>query len=100
MTASNAVFVMNSRASNISSNSSSGRRGHLPSSLSFSSSNQPASPVPSAVPIVSQSKQTISVEEWDRKAPLNDIQVRSVARLAKATEYVPLPLKVCQFKDF
>jgi len=87
------------RASNISGNSSSGRRGHLPSSLSISSSNRPASPAHAHAPAapIPLKKQTISVEEWERKAPLSDLQVRSVAKLARATEHVPLPLKVSRF---
>jgi hypothetical protein len=85
------LLPMNSRGSN------SGRRAHLPSSLSFSSSNQPVSPALVPAASIPYSKPAISLEEWERKAPLNDLQVRSVAMLAKATEHVPFPLKVSHF---
>ena len=71
------------------------RRGPTPSSLSISSSPSVSSSI-TVVPIVPTPhvKQTISVEEWERRAPLSDLQVRTVAKIAKASEHVPLPLKV------
>jgi hypothetical protein len=36
----------------------------------------------------------ISVEDWEAKAPLGDLQVRSVNLLKTASEKAPLPLKV------
>lgn len=36
----------------------------------------------------------LSVEEWEIKAPLSDIQVRSVASVKKASEYTKIPDKV------
>ncbi len=88
---------MNNRASNFSGNPSSNRRGQAPSSLSISSSNTQAPSsaafiLPNGTP--AQAKQTTSLEEWERKAPLSDLQVRSVAKVAKASEHIPLPLKV------
>lgn len=83
---------MNNRTSNFTS---SHRRGAAPSSLSLSSSNAQVSlsaVVQNGTPL--QVKQTISLEEWERKAPLSDLQVRSVAQVAKANEHTPLPIKV------
>ncbi|KAF8638150.1 hypothetical protein AX17_002407 [Amanita inopinata Kibby_2008] len=36
---------------------------------------------------------TLTVEEWEAKAPLSDLQTRSVTVLKTASENVPLPLK-------
>ncbi|KII92962.1 hypothetical protein PLICRDRAFT_37778 [Plicaturopsis crispa FD-325 SS-3] len=38
-------------------------------------------------------KPVISMEEWEARAPLGDIEVRSVENVKSATEDVPLPLK-------
>jgi hypothetical protein len=55
------------------------RRGGAPASLSLTP--QPTKP-------------TISVEEWEAKAPLSDIHLRSINAIKLASEKVPLPLKV------
>lgn len=85
------------RTSNLSGIHNPSRRGPTPSlSISSSpsvSSNSTAPPI-GPTPHV---KQTISVEEWERRAPLSDLQVRTVAKIAKASEHVPLPLKVSCF---
>ncbi|KAG6873047.1 hypothetical protein C0995_003804 [Termitomyces sp. Mi166 len=40
-----------------------------------------------------QAKPTLSVEEWEAKAPLGDVEVRSIARVKSASEQIPLPSK-------
>ncbi|KAF9011857.1 Sec34-domain-containing protein [Cyathus striatus] len=47
---------------------------------------------PSATPI--PQKLVISVEDWEAKAPLEDIEIRSVAAVKEASEHVPLLLKL------
>ncbi|KAG6900069.1 hypothetical protein C0993_003419 [Termitomyces sp. T159_Od127] len=44
-------------------------------------------------PLAPQVKPTLSVEEWEAKAPLDDDEVRSVAEIKLASEHVPLPAK-------
>jgi len=91
---------MSSRTSNLPSNST--RRGTAPTSLALSSSNHSSGPSNLLTTTTGgasngptpHSKQTISVEEWERRAPLSDLQSRSVANVMKAGEHVPLPLKV------
>jgi hypothetical protein len=39
-------------------------------------------------------KPTISVEEWESKAPLGVLESKSVNTLKTASEKIPLPLKV------
>jgi hypothetical protein len=39
-------------------------------------------------------KPGISVEEWESKAPLGEIELRSIAAVKAAGEHLPLPLKV------
>lgn len=43
-----------------------------------------------------QTKPTLSVEEWEAKAPLNDVETRSIAEIKSASEHVPLPSKVSE----
>ncbi|KAF9526898.1 Sec34-domain-containing protein [Crepidotus variabilis] len=84
---------MAGRNSNLNNNANSNRRGPTPSSLTVPSSQSPhLAPSPHV-------KQTISVEEWERKAPLSDLQLRSVEKVAKAGEIVPLPLKFVEDLD-
>ena len=40
-------------------------------------------------------KSALSVEEWEARAPLGDLEIKSVNALKLAGEKVPLPLKVC-----
>jgi hypothetical protein len=42
----------------------------------------------------SASKQFINVEEWEAKAPLGDLEIRSINAIKAAAEKVPYPLKV------
>lgn len=39
-------------------------------------------------------KPALSVEEWESRAPLGDLEIKSVNVLKTAGEKVPLPLKV------
>ena len=41
-----------------------------------------------------QPKPQISLEEWESKAPLSDLALKSVAAIKTASEKSPLPLKV------
>ena len=41
-----------------------------------------------------QPKPQISLEEWEAKAPLSDLALKSVAAIKAASEKSPLPLKV------
>jgi hypothetical protein len=48
-----------------------------------------------AVPTMSpHPRPTISMEDWEAKAPLGDAQLRSIAAVKAAAEHLPLPLKV------
>lgn len=40
-------------------------------------------------------KTVVSVEEWEAKAPLGDIETRSVSLIKAASERTALPFKVC-----
>ena len=51
---------------------------------------------PASLALTPQSKLTISVEEWEAKAPLSDLHLRSINAIKLASEKVPLPLKVRQ----
>ena len=42
----------------------------------------------------SQTKHTISLEDWEAKAPLSDNELRSIAIFQKACEKKPLPYDV------
>ncbi|KAG6840935.1 hypothetical protein C0991_003193 [Blastosporella zonata] len=44
-------------------------------------------------PLAPQPKPTISVEEWEAKAPLDDLHIRSIAEIKSASEQIPLPSK-------
>ncbi|KAL1752519.1 Sec34-like family-domain-containing protein [Schizophyllum commune] len=46
-----------------------------------------------AISLTPKPKPNISVEEWEAKAPLGDIEVRSVNAVKSASERVPLPPK-------
>lgn len=50
---------------------------------------------PIHLPLSPHPKSTISVEEWESKAPLSDLELRSVHAVKRASENIPLPLKVC-----
>lgn len=51
-----------------------------------------------AVPaLVSPPRLVLSVEEWESKAPLGDVAIKSINAVKAAGETVPLPLKVCSF---
>lgn len=54
------------------------------------SQRRPAAP---PTPIL-QPKPQISLEEWEAKAPLSDLALKSVAAIKTASERSPLPLKV------
>ncbi|KIK59715.1 hypothetical protein GYMLUDRAFT_44148 [Collybiopsis luxurians FD-317 M1] len=58
---------------------------HRPNSLAPKPSPLSKSPAPSAT--------TLSVEEWEAKAPLNDLQIRSISSVKKAAEYTRIPDK-------
>ena len=51
---------------------------------------------PASLSLTPQPKPTISVEEWEAKAPLSDLHLRSINAIKLASEKVPLPLKVRQ----
>src|ERR1700761_1350593 len=59
---------------------------HRPNSLAPKPSPLSKSPAPSAT--------TLSVEEWEAKAPLNDLQIRSISSVKRAAEYTRIPDKV------
>ncbi|KAG6856297.1 hypothetical protein H0H87_005710 [Tephrocybe sp. NHM501043] len=40
-----------------------------------------------------QPKPTISVEEWEARAPLGDLEIKSIAAIKLASEQIPLPSK-------
>ncbi|KAF8149366.1 Sec34-like family-domain-containing protein [Crassisporium funariophilum] len=50
-------------------------------------------PTPASISLTPQPKPTISLEEWEAKAPLGDLQIRSINAIKASTEKVPLPLK-------
>ncbi|ESK85085.1 cis-golgi transport vesicle tethering complex subunit [Moniliophthora roreri MCA 2997] len=56
------------------------RRTATPTTLSAPPKQKPPAPV-------------LSVEEWESKAPLDDIQLSSINRIKRATEHPPLPLR-------
>lgn len=51
-------------------------------------------PAPAATP-VSQPKPAITLEDWEAKSPLGEIETRSVNLLKEASERAALPVKVC-----
>ena len=70
--------------------------GRLPRSLTMSSRPSRRGGAPTSLSLAPQPKLTISVEEWEAKAPLSDLHLRSVNAIKLASEKVPLPLKVRQ----
>ncbi|KAG5337160.1 hypothetical protein C0989_010459 [Termitomyces sp. Mn162] len=40
-----------------------------------------------------QAKPALSVEEWEAKAPLGELEIRSIAKIKSASEQIPLPSK-------
>ncbi|KAF5357255.1 hypothetical protein D9756_006491 [Leucocoprinus leucothites] len=44
-------------------------------------------------PAIIPTRKTISVEEWEAKAPLGDLELRSIGALKAANEKIPLPLR-------
>lgn len=50
---------------------------------------------PPVISLTPQPRPALSVEDWEAKAPLGDLETRSVAVLKIASEKPPLPLKVC-----
>lgn len=59
------------------------------------------SPVPrrtvAPVSLTPAPKPSLSVEEWEAKAPLSDLATRSISAIKAASEKPPLPLKVSTF---
>ena len=51
---------------------------------------------PAAPPTLLQPKPQISLEEWEAKAPLSDLALKSVVAVKAASAKSPLPLKVSQ----
>ncbi len=47
-----------------------------------------------AIPVVPQSRPVINLEEWETRAPLGDIETRSVNLVKATSEHFALPLKV------
>ena len=39
-------------------------------------------------------KPALSLEEWEARAPLGDIEIKSINAIKSASENIPLPLKV------
>ncbi len=52
---------------------------------------------PALGPPVTPARRAISVEEWEAKAPLDDLELRSISALRAANEKIPLPLRVMSF---
>jgi hypothetical protein len=76
-----------------------GRRDFAMSSRLGRSTPQPLSiktPVKPSSSNASTPVTNLTVEEWESKAPLDDMQIRSVAALKNRTENIPLPYKVCR----
>ncbi|KXN91833.1 Conserved oligomeric Golgi complex subunit 3 [Leucoagaricus sp. SymC.cos] len=44
-------------------------------------------------PALTPTRKPISVEEWEAKAPLGDLELRSISALKTANEKIPLPLR-------
>jgi hypothetical protein len=60
-----------------------------------SSSRPPAQPLQRRGPaIATQAKNILSVEEWEAKASLSDLEIRSINLIKTASEKTPLPVKV------
>ncbi|RXW24322.1 hypothetical protein EST38_g1510 [Candolleomyces aberdarensis] len=77
-----------------------GRRGLPPSSLlSVSSSGSSLKPPSSSVTQGGTYATALSVEEWEAKAPLSDLETRSVSAVKTASEKIPYPLKFTKDDD-
>jgi hypothetical protein len=50
--------------------------------------------------LTTQPKNTLSVEDWEAKAPLSDLETRSINLIKAASEKVPLPAKVAYLSEF
>ena len=48
-----------------------------------------------ATALMPYAKSIITMEEWETKAPLGDIELRSVNLIKAANDKIPLPSKVC-----
>jgi hypothetical protein len=48
---------------------------------------------PVSVPL-SPHPPTLSIEDWEAKAPIGDVEIRSISLLRTASEQIPLPFKV------
>lgn len=46
-----------------------------------------------------RSKRIVSLEEWEAKAPLSDLELASISALRAANSVIPLPLSVCFLAD-
>jgi hypothetical protein len=51
---------------------------------------------PAVLPLSPHPKVGVSLEEWETKAPLDDLQLRSVEAVRIASQNIPLPAKVLQ----
>ena len=40
-------------------------------------------------------KLSVTLEEWEEKAPLSELEIQSIKFIQKSCEDKPLPLKVC-----
>jgi hypothetical protein len=49
---------------------------------------------PAPAQLTTQTKNILSVEDWEAKAPLSDLEIRSINLIKIASEKVPLPVKV------
>ncbi|KAF9445796.1 hypothetical protein P691DRAFT_805193 [Macrolepiota fuliginosa MF-IS2] len=54
---------------------------------------------PRRPPAITPAPKTISVEEWEAKAPLGDLELRSINALKAANEKIPLPLRFTTQED-
>jgi hypothetical protein len=62
-------------------------------------SSRPAQRRAAPAQLTTQPKNILSVEDWEAKAPLSDLETRSINLIKAATEKVPLPAKVACFPD-
>ncbi|KAG5651929.1 hypothetical protein H0H81_006911 [Sphagnurus paluster] len=62
----------------------------------MASSRAPARRAGPPAPLNSQPQPTISMEEWEAKAPLGELETRSIAAIKLASEYIPFPAKASQ----
>ena len=58
-------------------------------------SSRPVQPLQRHGPaLTTQTKNTLSVEEWEARAPLSDLEIRSINLIKTASERAPIPVKV------